>query len=96
MKWKDTDKTCYYVRFSTIDYGISRGINVDPFSDHYWDFYNNSILYENIDLSKVDGFRTKTINPESKLFFDPGSGFPRFKLGLTDNKRCIKTRYTTW
>lgn len=24
------------------------------------------------------------------MFFDKGSGFPRFKLGLTDNKRCIK------
>jgi hypothetical protein len=33
---------------------------------------------------------TTTIKPGSKLFFDPGSSFPRFKLAMSDNKRCIK------
>ena len=47
-------------------------------------------LYPKQDLTNIEKFQTKTINPESKLYFDPGSGFPRFKLGLTDNKRCIK------
>ena len=50
----------------------------------------NGFLYPKQDLSNIDNLRVKTLNPESTLYFDAGSGFPRFKLGLTDNKRCIK------
>lgn len=53
--------------------------------------FTRGFAYPKLDLSNVQqNNQTTTLNPESVLFFDPGSGFPRFKLGLTDNKRCIK------
>ena len=52
--------------------------------------YSNGYLYPKKDLSQISKLEAKTVQPESVLYFDPGSGFPRFKLSLTDNKRCIK------
>lgn len=90
MEWKDTGKPIYkfyydnfeenrkYNRTYTVYYGLSR-----------WTFRNSKYLYPKSDLD-IESFETKTIKPDSKLFFDPGSGFPRFKLSLSGNKRCIK------
>lgn len=50
----------------------------------------NGYLFPKLDLSNIDNLKVTSLNPESTLYFDAGSGFPRFKLGLTDNKRCIK------
>lgn len=41
-------------------------------------------------MSNVGQLKVTTVKPDSVLYFDPGSSFPRYKLGLTANKRCIK------
>ena len=90
MEWKDTGKDMYVFQYNNlmenIHYNRSYAIYYGVSS---WRYRNSKYLYPKSDLN-VDSFETKTIKPDSKLFFDPGSGFPRFKLSLSGNKRCIK------
>lgn len=67
-------------------YNIVNNNKYNPFGYSY----GNEHAYPKKDLSEISKNETKTIKPESILYFDSGSGFPRFKLALTDNKRCIK------
>lgn len=92
MKWKETDIECKFLNYNTYIYYRNQGRTVDPFYESSWHsgMISGGYLYPKHDLSNIDNLKVQTINPESKLYFDPGSGFPRFKLGLTDNKRCIK------
>lgn len=92
MQWKDTGIECKFFNYSTFNYWRNAGRTGDPFYESSWHagMLSRSFLYPKQDLSNIDNLKTTTINPESKLFFDQSSGFPRFKLGLTDNKRCIK------
>lgn len=93
MKWKNTDKPCYWFNYNTIYYNNINGNNYNPLDDDRWhpSFVTNGFCYPKKDLTNIDSFETTTVKPESKLYFDSGSGFPRFKLSLSDNKRCIKT-----
>ena len=92
MQWKDTGIECKFFNYNTFNYLRNANKSGDPFYASSWHtgMLSRSFLYPKQDLSNIDNLRTTTINPESKLFFDQGSSFPRFKLGLTDNKRCIK------
>ena len=93
MKWKDTDTECKLFNYSNYNYWLNNNRVGDPFYEPSWwsEVFVRGFVYPKQDLSKVDSFKTKTIKAESTLYFDSGSAFPRFKLGLTDNKRCIKT-----
>ena len=92
MQWKDTGIECKFFNYNSFIYYRNYNKANDPFYESSWHagIISRGFLYPKQDLSNVDNLRTTTINPESKLFFDQSSGFPRFKLGLTDNKRCIK------
>ena len=94
MYWKDTDKICYHFNYNNLYYNNVNNAQLNVFENRrYWyEFITNGYCYPRQKLSDISSnFEVMTVKPESKLFFDPGSGFPRFKLGLTDNKRCIKT-----
>lgn len=92
MKWTNTDFECKFFNYNAYSYAFCNNRPTDPFCIPSWyhEFYTKGWLYPKQDLKSVENFKTKSINPESKLFFDSGSTFPRFKLGLTDSKRCIK------
>lgn len=92
MKWQDSDKSVCFFEQSTVYYNNVNGNRYDPFSFRSWCYsmYSNGYIYPKKDLTAVSKLEVKTVKPESTLYFDPGSGFPRFKLSLTDNKRCIK------
>ena len=91
MFWKDTEKKCYFFNYSSYSYYITRSIKGSCFRDKNWLFYDNGFLYPKTDLTSVENkFKTTTIKPETRLYFDQSSGFPRFKLSLSNNKRCIK------
>lgn len=92
MKWRDTDKECKFLNYNTLVYYRNYNKTGDPFYETAWHrgMVSDGFLYPKQDLNDIDNLRVKALNPESTLYFDPGSGFPRFKLGLTDNKRCIK------
>ena len=89
MKWKNTDKECYFFNYNSYSWYKSKGQGGNCFNDHSW-VLNNQYLYPKVDLTIVEGFKTNTIKPESRLYFDGSSGFPRFKLSMSNNKRCIK------
>lgn len=93
MKWKNTNKDCYRFNYNTVYYNNLNNYKANPFDSirYSYEFIRNGYCYPKKDLSNVDTFETTTITPESKLYFDQGSNFPRFKLSLSDNKRCIKT-----
>lgn len=91
MKWKDTEKGCWFFNSNTLTYYKNRGKYVDPFNDRYqYQIESGGFLYPKQDLTNVSSLRVTSLNPESTLYFDTSSQFPRFKLGLTDHKRCIK------
>lgn len=92
MKWENTDIECKLFNYNNYSYWRKNGRTGDPFSEPSWWYglISRGFAYPKLDLSNVDSNQVTTLNSESVLFFDPGSGFPRFKLGLTDNKRCIK------
>ena len=92
MQWKDTDIACKLFDYNTFKYYQANGRYADPFIKPRWwyDGYTSGYIYPNKDLSGIKKLQTTTINPQSTLYFDSGSTFPRFKLGLTGNKRCIK------
>ena len=93
MKWKNTDKECKKFNYNIVYSNAVHGYKTIPFETLRWsyEFITNGFCYPKKDLSNIDTFETTTVKPESKLYFDSGSGFPRFKLSLSDNKRCIKT-----
>ena len=93
MRWKNTDKLCYWFNYNVIYYNNINGNSHNPFDSDRWhaNFITNGFCYPKQDIKNIDTFETTRIKPESKLYFDSGSGFPRFKLSLSDNKRCIKT-----
>lgn len=89
--WKDTNKLCFWFNYNNYHNNNVINTGYPIFREYNWDIRGYS-LYPKTDISNIEKtYRVKAINPDSKLFFDPGSGFPRFKLGLTTNKRCIKT-----
>lgn len=94
MKWKDTDKKIVFFNEYTFNYNRSYNRYDNPFREkvYYYssNLHTNGFAYPKKDLKNVSTFETKTLKPESKLCFDSGSGFPRFKLALSDSKRCIK------
>lgn len=92
MKWRDTDKKVVFFNEHTFNYNRSYCKYDYPFRDrwYYTNLHQNGFVYPRKDLKNIGTFETKTLKPESKLCFDPGSGFPRFKLALSDSKRCIK------
>lgn len=89
--WKNTDKKCYWYSSSAHYYAkVYNNSNYTIFSDYSWNL-NKQYIYPKADLSNIeDTYKVTTLNPDSRLYFDQGSGFPRFKLGLTSQKRCIK------
>ena len=94
MFWKNTEYECLFFRYDQLISNRAHGWSYDPF-DRPRDYYDDSIalgtnIYPKQDLTNVLNQKITTLNPKSTLFFDQSSGFPRFKLGLTDNKRCIK------
>lgn len=92
MKWKDTGVECKLFNYNNYNYWRVNGRTGDPFYEPSWwyEVFTRGFAYPKMDLSNVQNNQVTKLNAESTLFFDPGSGFPRFKLGLTDNKRCIK------
>ena len=92
MKWKDTEIECQVFNYSNYNYYKINNKTEDPFYVPSWWYgiISRGYVYPKLDLSSVENNKVTTINSESTLFFDKGSGFPRFKLGLTDSKRCIK------
>lgn len=71
---------------------IKDNTNYDPMQlrNYYSYMHSKGYIYPKKDLSVISKLETKTIKPGSTLYFDAGSGFPRFKLSMSDNKRCIK------
>lgn len=93
MKWKNTEADCFLFDYSYYNYYKIQNRAGDPFHIPSWwcEVMQRGYVYPKLDLSVVEANnKVTTINSESTLFFDIGSGFPRFKLGLTNNKRCIK------
>lgn len=92
MKWKNTEKEIYYLNYNTYYYYKINNRSGDPFTNRFWlsGFDLNGYLYPKKDLSSVENYETKTLSPDQRLFFDQGSTFPRFKLSVSGNKRCIK------
>lgn len=92
MKWKDTEVECQLFFYNNYNYYKLNNKNEDPFYVPSWwyDVISRGYIYPKLDISNVKTNKVTTLNPDSTLFFDKGSGFPRFKLGLTNNKRCIK------
>lgn len=89
--WKDTNKAIRWFRYNTYHSNVTRNLTYDIFCYYNYDIYGHAI-YPKCDTDNIiKAYKVKTINPDSVLYFDPGSGFPRFKLGLSTNKRCIKT-----
>lgn len=89
--WKDTEKECYWFLYEHYHENVTTGRTYNIFNSYRWPL-NDYCIYPKGDVeSIIKTYKTTVINPDSKLFFDSGSGFPRFKLGLTSNKRCIKT-----
>ena len=89
MKWKNTDKECHFFNYNSYNWYKSRGRTGVCFDASNW-LLNNAYLYPKMDLTVIESFKTTTIKPESRLYFDESSGFPRFKLSMSNNKRCIK------
>lgn len=92
MKWKNTDKEVQYFNYNTYYYYQVNNRIGDPFNSRFYlnGFITNGFIYPKKDLTTVESFETKTIQPDTKLYFDSGSTFPRFKLTVSGNKRCIK------
>lgn len=94
MFWKDTESNCKFFRYEYLVNWRSHGIVNDPFYDasRWYDdvITNGTNIYPNQDLSNISKQKVTSVGSKSTLFFDQSSKFPRFKLGLTDNKRCIK------
>lgn len=92
MKWKETDIECQLFNYNNYNYYKVNNKVGDPFYVPSWWYgvISRGYIYPKLDLSNVETNKVTSINAGSTLFFDKGSGFPRFKLGLTDNKRCIK------
>ena len=93
MKWKESNKQGLLFNYNSFKWYKNNNKSGDPFYDpsYLYPLNTRGFIYPKQDLSGVDNHRTKTIKSNSTLYFDQGSSFPRFKLGLTDNKRCIKT-----
>lgn len=94
MKWKDTECGCLFFRYDQLINNRAHGWSYDPFTGPSG-YYDDSIacgtnVYPRQDLTNILNQKVTTLNPKSTLFFDQSSKFPRFKLGLTDNKRCVK------
>lgn len=90
MKWKNTDKNCEFFNESNYKWYLTKNKQGNCFWRSIFNFYENGYLYPKTNLTSIDNFKTTTIKQESKLYFDQGSSFPRFKLSLSNNKRCIK------
>lgn len=92
MKWKDTEKDVQYLNINNYYYYKNNNRNGDPFSKRFWlsGFDLNGYIYPKKDLTSVENFETKTLQADTRLFFDQSSSFPRFKLTVSGNKRCIK------
>lgn len=95
VNWYGNDKTLYTFNYSHYSYCTQNNridavfyTNLWPYR---WDFISScTYICQKIDLTKVAKKEVKAIQPDSRLYFDSGSTFPRFKLGLASNKRCIK------
>jgi len=90
--WKNTEKKCLFFNYS--GWEANKNYNRTDyyaFVDYSWGYNYSNVLYPKISLDGIADLETKTINPDSKLYFDSGSGFPRYKLSVSGNKRCIKT-----
>ena len=91
LHWCNTEKNILFFRYNTYLWLLNSNRQGDPFDDWGgYSFKNGGFVYPKQDLSSVDKFETKKVNSDSVLYFDPGSGFPRFKLNVSGNKRCIK------
>lgn len=92
MKWRNTEKDVYYFNYNSYYYYATHNSTRDPFCTRFWlsGFDNTGYLYPKKDLTSVTKLETKTLKPDSRLFFDQSSSFPRFKLSVSGNKRCIK------
>ena len=92
--WENTEKRCYWYSDSNLYYAkVYNNVNYTIFNERTWIFNHNiSWIYPKTDLKSIEtNYKVTKLNPDAKLYFDPGSGFPRYKLGLTTQKRCIKT-----
>ena len=91
--WKNTKKEILWFSRSYHSYNIDFINGRSKW--HYPPFSSYQYGWENYIFPKRDhpddSIFTKTLKPNDVLYFDPSSEFPRFKLGLTNNKRCIKT-----
>ena len=95
INWYGSDKPLYSFNYSTYNYAAKNNRTDCPFYrelwSYRWDFISNcGFICTKADLTKVIKNEVKVIQPDSRLYFDSGSTFPRFKLGLSNNKRCIK------
>lgn len=92
MYWEFTNIQCRFFNSGSYRYYKNRGLtNFDPFYSSDYGFSRRAdYLFPSKDLTKLKNFKASTIKSDSKLFFDETSKFPRFKLGLTSIKRCIK------
>ena len=92
MKWKNSDKQVLFFNYNIVYYNRTNNRVTDPMENRNYVPYihKNGIIYPKRDLTNINIFESKTLKPESVLYFDAGSGFPRFKLSMTDSKRCIK------
>lgn len=91
MNWKNTEKKCYFFNYNSYIYYSTRVVRGSCFYENNYDFYSNGFVYPKTDLTSIeDSFKTTTIKPGTRLYFDQSSGFPRFKLSVSNNKRCIK------
>ena len=89
--WADTNKIIKWINSYAIESNINNNRTYNICNGYYWELSEASNLYPAINKDDINKFRIKTIKPDSKLYFDQGSEFPRFKLNLSTNKRTIKS-----
>lgn len=89
--WKDTNKQIYFINeyaYTNNLYWLRSGKTGWHSQVFSWTYRSEKYCYPATKDKDVP-FAT-TLAPDSVLYFDKSSKFPRFKLELTTYKRCIK------
>lgn len=97
MFWKDSENHIKIFDIYSYRQWLSwqvGGLNYTPsppFSINYsWSFRGYDRCIPKTDISSIKQQFVTKVNADSVLYFDESSKFPRYKLTISANKRCIK------